>query len=123
MNKGLTLIEVIISLAILGIVITPLMSMFVLSAKINSESSVNYKALLTAQRYIEEIKVMDEIITDDFNYNLNTGAYEKIVPQTDRELGAEIRIRLERMYLYAIEVFVFNNGEIIYSLSGSKIVN
>ncbi len=123
MYKGLTLIEVIISLAVLGVVIAPLMSMLVVSAKINRESSIYYKSLLTAQRYIEEIKAMERINIDDYNYNSSTGAYERVVPQTDKEFGAEIRIRFEQGFLYAIEVFVINDGKTIYSLGGSKIVN
>jgi prepilin-type N-terminal cleavage/methylation domain-containing protein len=122
MSKGLTLIEVIISLAVIGIVITPIISMFLVSAKINSESNLQYKSIFTAQKYIEEIMALDEINFDNFVYNSLTKAYERRVTQTAHELGAVIRIITERSYFYLIEVLVYNDGKEIYSLSGSKII-
>lgn len=123
MNKGLTLIEVIISLAVIGIVITPIISMFLLSAKINSESNLQHKSIFTAQKYIEEIKALEEINFDSYIYSSLTKAYEKTVDQTTHELGALIRIKIMRSYFYLIEVFVYDDGNEIYSLSGSKIIN
>lgn len=123
MNKGLTLIEVIISLAIIGIVITPLISMFLVSAKTNSESNLQLRSILTAQKYIEEIKALEEVSFDNYVYNSQSKAYERTVVQTSNELGAVIRIKTERSYLYLIEVFVYDNGNEICSLSGSKIIN
>lgn len=70
-QKGLTLIEIIVTLAVLGVVITPLMSMFVTSQKVNVESRKEYEALQLAQKYMEEIKAMDTISIGTFN----TGTY------------------------------------------------
>lgn len=65
-KKGLTLIEIIVTLAVLGIVIAPLMSMFVTSQKINVESRKEYEALQFAQKYMEEIKAMDPTLDISF---------------------------------------------------------
>lgn len=57
-NKGLTLVEIIITLSVLGVVISPLMAMFVTSQKINRESEKEYDAIQLAQEYMEDIKAM-----------------------------------------------------------------
>lgn len=62
----MTLIEIIVTLAVLGIVIAPLMSMFVTSQKINVESRKEYEALQFAQKYMEEIKAMDPTLDISF---------------------------------------------------------
>jgi prepilin-type N-terminal cleavage/methylation domain-containing protein len=121
MRKGLTLIEIVVTIAVMGIVITPLASMFIVSAKINRESDIKYKATMTAQRHMEEIKAMHEISLDDYVFNSSTKSYERVVSKTDNELEALIRIRAERSYLYVIDVLVYENGNEIFSLSGSKI--
>lgn len=123
MNKGLTLIEVIISFAVIGLAITPLMSLFVVAAQINSESSLKLKSVLTAQKYIEEFKASEELDFGNYVFNSDTSAYEKTVAQTDGEFGAEIRIRSERSHLYIIEVSVLDGNEVVCSLNSSKIIN
>lgn len=55
-KKGLTLIEVIISLAILGIIITPIYTMTINTVKINKVSEDKQEALAIAQEYMEYIK-------------------------------------------------------------------
>lgn len=77
-QKGLTLIEIIVTLAVLGVVITPLMSMFVTSQKVNVESRKEYEALQLAQKYMEEIKAMDTISIGTFingTYEESEGAF------------------------------------------------
>lgn len=121
-SNGITLIEVIISIAILGAVIVPLMSLFVMSAKINSESNREYMSILTAQMYIEEIKAMNSIDTTKYTFNSEDGSYERTVTQTADDFGAEIKISSNRNLLYIIEVLIIDNGEIINSLTGSKLM-
>lgn len=123
MNKGLTLIEVIISFAVIGLAIAPLMSMFVFAAQVNNESSLQMKSVLTAQKYIEEFKASEELDFDNYLFNSDTGAYEKTVAQTAGEFGAEISIRSERSHLYSIEVYVLDGSEVICSINSSKIIN
>ena len=52
-NKGLTLVEIIMTLAILGVVICPLMNLLVISQKINSEGEKEYRVIKTTQYIIE----------------------------------------------------------------------
>ncbi len=74
-NKGLTLIEILITLAVLGIVVSPLMSMFITSQKINNESEMKYRAIQLAQKHLEEIKSMKQL--DNSKYPARSGVYGK----------------------------------------------
>jgi prepilin-type N-terminal cleavage/methylation domain-containing protein len=58
-NKGLTLLEVIISLAILGIIIAPILSMTLTSVKISKDSEKKILATSLAQQCTEYIKSAD----------------------------------------------------------------
>ncbi|MCB2298708.1 PilW family protein [Clostridium tagluense] len=58
-NKGLTLIEIIISLAILGIIITPILSMTLNTVKISKSSENKIFATSLAQQCTEYIKSED----------------------------------------------------------------
>ena len=107
--NGFTLIEVIVTLAVLGIAVGPLMSMFILSAQINQKSSTELKSLLAAQKYIEEIKAEEILDTEEYIYNNFNDSYEKKVEQTEGEYGAVIRITQENLFLYNIEVFIIES--------------
>jgi len=98
-----------------------LMEMFVMSAKINQESNREFKSLLEAQKYMEEIKAMESIDTSRYSYNSITEAYENIVVQTEDKLGAQIRIIPEGSILYNIEIDIIDEGKVVNSLWGSKI--
>lgn len=119
---GITLVETIITMAVLGAVIVPLMNLFVLSAKINNESSKEYKSILQAQKYIEEIKALSIIDTSKYIYDSSLNSYIRTVIQTDNEFGAEIKIKPQSNFLYSIEVKIFDDGEEINSLEATKIV-
>ncbi len=121
-TEGFTLIEVIIALSILAVAIIPLMSMMTLSARINNESSREFKSLMEAQRLVEEFKSADisEVTEMDYLYNADTGCYEKHVEQTESEFGSVVRIT-QGALLYRIEAFVLDEGEIINYIEGSRI--
>lgn len=121
-NDGITLIEVIVSIAVLGAVIVPVMTLFVMSAKINKESKKEHMSILAAQMYIEEIKATENIDTGKYVFNSETGSYERTVNQTNDEFGAEIKISPESNFLYIIEVLIMDDGEIINTLIGSKLL-
>ncbi len=118
---GFTMVEVILSMAVLGIVIAPLMGIFVLSAKINRESSNEYKSFLEAQKYIEEIKAMESIDCTKFSYNPISGMYEGTVIQTEDKFGATVKVIPQGGFLYSIEVNIIDDGKVVNSLVGSKI--
>lgn len=121
--RGITLVEIIITIGILGVVITPLTTLFVMSAKLNQESNNEFKSILTAQKYMEEILAIEQIDIVNYIYDSNTGSYERNIAQTEDEFEIKIRIIPERSFLYTIEVLIKNNGEIINSLTGSKVIH
>lgn len=57
-KRGVTLIELIISIAILSIIIAPIGSMVITSAKINKSSENRQKGTYNGQRVLEQIKNM-----------------------------------------------------------------
>lgn len=60
-NKGVTLVEVLVTIAILGIIITPVFSMFITAAKANASSDEKMKATFVAQEVMENIKATSDI--------------------------------------------------------------
>lgn len=61
-EKGFTLIEVLISLAILAIVIIPILSMVLGSVKTNKAGEDKEKTLYIAQQYVEKFKNQDSFL-------------------------------------------------------------
>ncbi|MFT9494808.1 type IV pilus modification PilV family protein [Anaerosolibacter sp.] len=60
-EKGITLLEIIISMAILGIIITPLSNLFVGAVRINAMAKDQMEANQYAQEYMERLKGEDPI--------------------------------------------------------------
>lgn len=119
-NRGLTLVEVIMTLAILGVVICPLMNLLILSEKINTKGEIEYKSIQTAQYYMEEIKAMNEINRGVYVYNNEKMCYERII-NASNNYRTEIRIRVGSYGLHYIEVDIVREEEIINSLVGSVV--
>lgn len=119
-KRGLTVIEIIMTLAVMGVVICPLMNMFTTSRRIINFSHHEYKSIQTAQMYMEEIKAMEELNTDIYIFNGETGCFERYVSETDNNYGAEIQIIPNGIICY-INIDIISDGEIINSLAGSKI--
>jgi len=97
-NKGLTLVEIIVTLAVLGIVTSPLMAMFVTSQKINRQSELQYNAIQIAQEYMEEIKAMEilefeKLDLDENNYNAGENAF--IAKKINKNDGYDVILRIE----------------------------
>ncbi|HBC29786.1 MAG TPA: hypothetical protein DC024_00865 [Clostridiales bacterium] len=122
-NRGLTLVEVIITLAILGAVICPLMNLLVLSQKINSIGENEYSVIQTAQYYMEETRAVSEIDTGVFFYNSDEMCYERIIQNVLDDCNARIRIIPGSYGLRYIEVDILMNEEVINSLMGSIIID
>lgn len=120
-NKGLTLVEVIMTLAILGAVICPLMNILVISQKINSEGQKDYRLIQTAQYYMEEVRAMGGINAGDFDCNGEYMCYEKTVLNVLDDYNAEIRVTLGSYGMHYIVVDIVRGGEVIDSLEGTII--
>jgi prepilin-type N-terminal cleavage/methylation domain-containing protein len=122
-RRGITLIELIMTLAILAIVICPLMSTFVLSQQILSMGRDEMKSIQLVQTYMEEIKSMDELDTDLYVYNSENLAYEHIYDGLEGGYKVDVEITTEDDLLYYIQVVVLDGGEELNRLNGSKIFN
>ncbi|MCY6370909.1 prepilin-type N-terminal cleavage/methylation domain-containing protein [Clostridium ganghwense] len=70
-SKGFTLLELLITIAILGIIITPLSSMVLTSVKFTKVSEDKQKATNLAQKYMEKIKSGVNLNS----YNLDEGNF------------------------------------------------
>lgn len=124
MVEGIAIVEIIMTLAILGIVICPIMSLFIMSQKINNESDVEYKSMLLAQKYMEEIIVTKDLDFLDYSYNYENGDYEKSIYEDANNLDAEIKIKPDgKNILYNIFISIKKNGQEINALAGTKIIN
>lgn len=121
-DGGITLVDVVVSIAVLGCLIVPLMTLFVMSARINRESNKEFMSLLAAQKYIEEILATQYIDTSKYVFNSEMGFYEREVSQTEGEYEAYIKISQRRANLLIVDVLIKDEGEIINNLKGSKII-
>ncbi|WP_432665233.1 type II secretion system protein [Wukongibacter baidiensis] len=86
-NKGITLIEIIVSIAILGIIVTPLGSLFVSSVRNNSFAKEKMIANQVAQSY------MEKFMADTISYidpDTNTG----YVSDTDSNSGMTVEVAI-----------------------------
>lgn len=125
-NKGLTLVEIMVSLAVLGIIIVPITSLFLFSVKTNKISEEQLIAQSLAQQYIEDLKSSNNValktklpkdyyflieITPDNNYKISSeGSNDSIIT-----VGS---INLQAVNLY-IKV-KYENDNYIYQLADSQ---
>lgn len=89
-SKGLTLIEIIVTLALLGIIISPVMGFFIYSQKINNESETEYKSIQLAQKYMEEIKSMDKIDLNIYKDDDLDGTFNRTVNEDNYTVNIEL---------------------------------
>lgn len=69
-NNGFSLLELIIALAILSIIIIPISSLFINSAKATNSANDKMIALSIAQGEMERIKLQDDLEDIESQYNL-----------------------------------------------------
>ncbi|MGF7056990.1 type IV pilus modification PilV family protein [Brassicibacter mesophilus] len=111
-NIGLSLIELLFTLAILGITVIAVSSLLVNTAKINKKSEQQYNATLLAQSYMECIKASSDInigrtihFDDDFKIIIDI---------------SEIDEYHDKMYKVIIEII--SNGNILEKLGSYKVL-
>ena len=81
-QRGITLIEVIVSMLILAIIVVPLLSNFAISSRINQKSRTRQYATTLAQNVMEGMKTYDLAeLTLQFNGVASGGAF-RLVPLT-----------------------------------------
>ena len=76
-NKGFTLVEVLVAIVILAIIVVPLLSAFVVSARTNAKARQTMRATTLAQNIMEELKA-HSLETSADNYNNQTDSYETV---------------------------------------------
>lgn len=122
-NKGFTLVEIIITLALLGGLIVPLMNLLSVAYKLSSEAKTEYSSIQTAQAYVEEIKGMDSLDMGLFTYNSENKSYERIIGEDIGAFGVQISIRSGSYGIHYIGVDILKKGHLINSLEASHIFN
>lgn len=82
-KSGFTLIEVLISIAILGILISPVLEMVFTTVKVNKDAEDKQKALNIAQQVIEEAKACNPLSVEDVSYDKDGFNVTKKVSQLE----------------------------------------
>lgn len=121
-NQGLTLVEIIITLGLLGALIGPLMNLVVVSQIMNSTGENETRLFQVAQYYMEETRSMDEIDMELFLYNSEKNNYERYISDALDDYSIEIRLIPARYGMHYIEVDVIKDYETVYALKGSIIL-
>ncbi|MGL5821032.1 MAG: type II secretion system protein [Sarcina sp.] len=67
-KKGMTLLEIVISLAIIGILLLPMMNSLLSAVKANIKSERIQEAKLIGQQIVENLKVKDDIKKESINF-------------------------------------------------------
>jgi len=106
-NKGISLIEIIIALAIFGMIILPFFSIFVLAAKSNHSTNEITDKTYLAQDCMEDLLYLasepatqklddtrDELITPAYGYTESGDASGYIYEKIDSLINAFIRIEI-----------------------------
>ena len=74
-NKGFTLVEVLVAIMILAIIVVPLLSAFVVSARTNAKARQTMRATTLAQNVMEELKAYSLETSANHHNGTETGNY------------------------------------------------
>jgi len=110
---GLSLVELLFTLAILGITVIAISSLLINTAKINKKSEQQYNATLLAKSYMEYIKASDGV-------NVGKSIYFAENVEIIIDI-CEINKYKDQMYKVVIEVI--SNDETLEKLEGYKILS
>ncbi|MCB2289670.1 prepilin-type N-terminal cleavage/methylation domain-containing protein [Clostridium sp. CS001] len=119
-KKGLTLIEIIISLAILSIIIAPILSLTLNSVKINKKSDEKMEALSLAQTKIEEIRSP--------KYKIDKSSYTQIGNELTRnytegayKITETLLIPSQSQVVGEFNIITDNQADIVVKFDGANI--
>lgn len=107
-NKGFTLIELIITIAVLMIISVPFYNMFIFSSKVNALGREELDAVSAGKMYLEEIKMSDRVMDIED---------EEIVEYR----GYDLAINIEKIDEYIIEEDQANT--LVYEDLNIEIIN
>ena len=119
-KRGFTLIELIISFAILFIVIVPLMNLVLVSAKTSLASGDELESAIDLQGLLEEIKASEDmlgLIVDGniHDYPLDSSISYEIHPVIEYDTGGNHT-------LYSIHLIKTVEGDVLQDFTGTKLV-
>ncbi|MDW7667526.1 MAG: prepilin-type N-terminal cleavage/methylation domain-containing protein [Bacillota bacterium] len=117
-NKGFTLIELVISIAILMIISVPLTNIFLFSTKVNAYGREELDGISAAKKYIEEIKASDELFNVDNEDGIEYKGYKLYVDILGVEEYSSNEIETGLDFSEDIEVVVLGQYNIKHSMDG-----
>ncbi|WFD08986.1 hypothetical protein [Tepidibacter hydrothermalis] len=113
-NKGLTLMEIIISLALIQITVVVFLTIITNCVMINVKSKEKIEALNIAQEYIETIRNQDD--EEFMKYKDQNEIYGKY------EVDTDINKKHDRDHLFELSVKVKKNEKEIVNLKTLKVI-
>lgn len=111
-NNGLTLIELLFTLAMFGVIVIWVTGLLINTAVINRKSEQQYKATLIAQSYMENIKASDSI---------NIGETVETI-DSFKVIVSISKVSRYRESIYKINIEVLAEDSILERLEGYKII-
>ncbi|MFA5524049.1 MAG: hypothetical protein WDA24_06805 [Tissierellales bacterium] len=111
-NSGLSFIELLFTISILGIIMISIVPLCTNTNKINNISESLYKATLLAQEYMEQIKASDSV---------TVGQTIDCIDDTKILVDIE-KIDKYNSDFYQITIEVFQKDELMESIKGYKII-
>ncbi len=95
-NKGFTLVELLISIAILSLVVFPVFEVFVTATKTNSKSRTELQATLTANSVLESSKAFSiRVFHEQCAANYNTVSKSKFTLVAGEQSGGTVKSLLD----------------------------
>lgn len=110
--SGLSLIELLFTISILGIIMISIVPLFISTNKINRESESLYNATLLAQGYMESIKASDYVEVGQTINNFDGIKIKVDIGEVDKYASDFYRIIIE----------IFQNDELMERLEGYKMI-
>lgn len=117
-NKGLTLIELIISLAIIGIIAIAFMPLFTMSAKANMKSATMLGSTYSGKDAMEEVyQLSRQVAYDQLGEELKDKGYKKIPEPNEWEKALDndrtLKMILEEKdNLISVEVYIYKGDQV-----------
>lgn len=115
-DKGLTLIELIVTIGILGIITIPIATVFFNGAKTNREAREQLTATMLAQRYMEGIKLNNILV--EGTAEEEEGPYDIIIKKDEVE-NYQFPVANEDLVEYVMKVEMDEENRIIVNGSAS----
>lgn len=115
-NSGFTLLELLISVAILALIVIPILNSFLLSARLNAKANQKHRATMVAENVMEKLKgnTLDEIEAwTDITQNSSANDVREYRLESYTDQGKEYNVQIKMDPTSAL----YKNGE------GKQLIN